>query len=180
MGFHVKPLECRRLTSEYKGPMMEFLHALEESGDAKLFHPHPFDEEAIDKVAQCEGKDLYYILVEGNSVIGYAMLRGWDEGYEIPSLGIAIHPTARKVGLGQLLMSFLHVAARRQGATKVRLRVYAHNTKAIQLYKKLGYEFQPATEDGYLVGYYALSDTFFISAPFPTGNARTSKQEKVE
>ena len=156
MIFNAKSLECRRLSVEFAAPLMVFLHEFEETGDGKLFHPHPFTVETIEALANHERKDLYYILTERESIIGYAMLRGWDEGYEIPSLGIAIHPLARKRGLGALFMHFLHVLAYQRGAKQVRLRVYAHNLKAIQFYKKLGYQFQPIEEDGYLVAYYSL------------------------
>ena len=153
---NAKALECRRLSVEFVSPLMVFLHDIKETGEFKLFHPHPFTVETIEALAKHEGKDLYYILTEGEFITGYGMLRGWDEGYEIPSLGIAIHPLARKRGLGTLLMHFLHVLAYQRGAKQVRLRVYADNLKAIQFYKKLGYQFQPFEEDGYLVAYYSL------------------------
>ncbi len=88
-------------------------------------------------------------------VLGYGMLRGWDDGWKIPSLGIALDPRIRGNGTGEMLMHFLHAAARRRGATKVRLKVYPDNRTAIALYKKLGYVF--ATEEaGQLVGYITL------------------------
>jgi len=46
------------------------------------------------------------------------MLRGWDEGYETPSLGIAVHPDARGLGLARTFMGFLHAAASFQGAAR--------------------------------------------------------------
>ena len=156
MIIDVKPIEFRKLTVEFVSPLMDFLHALEETGDDKRFHPHPFTIETVRALAIHAGKDLYYVLTEGNAVIGYAMLRGWDEGYEIPSLGISIHPLARKRGWGILFIHFLHAVAHRHGAKKVRLRVSANNKEAIQLYNKLGYEFQPIEENGYLVAYYSL------------------------
>jgi ribosomal protein S18 acetylase RimI-like enzyme len=70
------------------------------------------------------------------------MLRGWDEGYQIPSLGLAIHPSVRGQGLGKMLMGFLHLQAFRRGAEKVRLRVNSTNDKALKLYKGLGYVFE--------------------------------------
>ena len=100
--------------------------------------------------------DLYYVLVEANAVIGYGMLRGWSEGYEIPSLGIAIAPSARGQGLGRAFMHFLHAAARRRGSTKVRLRVDANNAAALTMYKSLGYVFD-ANEGPYLVGFIPLT-----------------------
>ena len=100
---------------------------------------------------------LYYIMVEGPSVLGYGLLRGWDEGYAIPSLGIAIHPSARSSGLGLSLMHFLHAAARRRGAAKVRLRVRNDNARAVELYKRLGYAFE-SSEENYYVGFKELRD----------------------
>lgn len=130
---------------------MAFLGVLKEANETDYFSPHPFSEDAVEKIIQCVRKDLYYVLTEGQDVLGYGMLRGWDDGYEIPSLGIAIHPAARNAGLGTTFMHFLHGAARRKGALKVRLRVKSQNTRAIKLYQNLGYTFC-SKEDGYLVG----------------------------
>jgi [ribosomal protein S18]-alanine N-acetyltransferase len=155
MNLHVKQLECRKLTIDWKQPLANFLRDLEKVGDNKYFHPHPFTDEALNRVVQYTGRDIYYILVEEDNVLGYGLLRGWDEGYKIPSLGVAIHPSARKTGLGTMFMHFLHAAARRNGATQVRLRVYPDNIKALELYKRIGYKFK-TKESEYLVGIFDL------------------------
>lgn len=148
-------LECKLLTPELREGFVAFLSALETAGDQKFFYPHPFTSEAVERLIGYEGKDLYYVLVDINAVLGYGMLRGWDEGFEIPSLGIAIHPQSRGQGLSKLLMHFLHVAAARRGASKVRLRVRHDNAKAIALYRSIGYKFTPDREE-YLVGFFEL------------------------
>lgn len=155
MNLHVEQLECRKLTIDWKQQLADFFRDLEKAEDSKYFRPHPFTDEALNKVAQYAGKDLYYIIVEKNSVLGYGLLRGWDEGYEIPSLGLAIRPSARNSGLGGMFIRFLHAAARRNGATQVRLRVRHDNIKAIELYKKIGYKFK-TKESEYLVGFFDL------------------------
>ena len=81
------------------------------------------------------------MLVEGGQVLSYGMLRGWDEGYEIPSLGILVRADVRGAGLGDLTMRLLHLAARRRGARRIRLTVYERNHRAISLYVSLGYKF---------------------------------------
>jgi ribosomal protein S18 acetylase RimI-like enzyme len=81
------------------------------------------------------------------------MLRGWDEGYEVPSLGIAVLASARGTGLGRTFMQFLHSAARLQGAPRVRLKVYPENAAAWRLYESLGYCFEPGA-DHQLLGIY--------------------------
>lgn len=143
-------LECRRLTPEWSNALADFFQSLGPE-DTKHFHPHPLTAEEADRRCHHAGMDLYYILLDENRVLGYGMLRGWDQGYDVPSLGIAIHPAARGQGLTKVFMHFLHAAARARGATRVRLRVRPDNVKAVRLYRSLGY--QIGGEDrGQLVG----------------------------
>lgn len=155
MSVNSSALKFRIVDKTLEQPLAEFFRALKRAGDDKQFHPHPLTDEEAKRRAHYSGEDLYYVLVEGDKVLGYGMLRGWDEGYQVPSLGIAIHPSVRGVGLGKLFMHFLHAAARRRGASKVRLKVYPDNTNALTLYKVLGYTFQ-AQEAGQLVGFINL------------------------
>lgn len=148
-------LEFRLVNEKLEEQLATFFRTLKRAGDNKYFHPHPFTQEEAKRRARYSGKDLYYVLVEGDRVIGYGMLRGWDEGYEVPSLGIIIHPSVREMGLGKAFMHFLHVAARRRGAKRVRLKVYPENAPAVKLYKEFGYRFQ-AVEEGQMVGFLDL------------------------
>ena len=132
-------LEFRLVTAEWERPLADFFRALVASGTDRAFHPHPLTDAQATIRAAYQGADLYYLLVEGGSILGYGMLRGWDQGYEIPSLGIALHPDVRGCGIGRTVMGFLHLAARRRGAKQVRLTVDAENAAAIALYQSLGY-----------------------------------------
>lgn len=105
--------------------------------DRRFFHPHPFSREAIEPLV--ESRDEYWLFVKGEAVVGYGMLRGWEEGYAIPSLGIAVADTHRGHGHGERIMHFLHGRAGERGATRVRLTVEAENHAARALYRKLGY-----------------------------------------
>ncbi len=148
-------LEIRVVDNRLERPLSEFFCDLRKSDNDKFFCPHPLTNAEAKKRAQYSGKDLYYVLIEGDKVIGYAMLRGWDEGYEIPSLGLAIHPSARGNGLGKMFMSFLHSIAKWRGCSKIRLKVYPENTKAIAMYKEIGYVFQSRDAEQ-LVGFIDL------------------------
>lgn len=109
------------------------------SGDA-LFTPHPFNRTFIDWLRTHTGRDRYLVASLGTeALMGYGMLRGWDDGFEVPSLGIAIHPSARGIGLGTLMMNTLHRHAWAAGAQSIRLRVHPENARAIGLYMRLGY-----------------------------------------
>jgi ribosomal protein S18 acetylase RimI-like enzyme len=147
-------LEWRRLGRDVEEPLARFFESLGDA-DTRFFHPHPFTAEQARTLCREQRKDLYFVLVEGPTVLGYAMLRGWDEGYEIPSLGIIVGPQARGQRLGRLMMDLLHASAARQGAKRIRLKVYPDNLPAVKLYQACGYDLS-GSEKGQLVGYVDL------------------------
>lgn len=144
-------LEIRIVAPDVEQPLSEFFSALHNEGDDTHFHPHPLTPEEAHRRCTHTGKDLYYVLIEEQQVLGYGMLRGWDEGFDIPSLGIAVRRSARGYGLATLLMKFLHTAARRRGSKQVILKVYKNNFPARKLYEHLGYTFENEV-DGQLLG----------------------------
>jgi ribosomal-protein-alanine N-acetyltransferase len=147
-------IECLKLTPEWIKPLAAFLDDLETHGENYFFAPHPKSESYIRDLCDKQKRDIFCLLVSGRKVAGYGLLRGWDEGFEVPSLGIAIHPAVRGRGLGKLLMHFLHVSAVVSGAVRVRLRVRTSNSLAIGLYTKMGYVFErDESPDGYLTAF---------------------------
>jgi ribosomal-protein-alanine N-acetyltransferase len=148
-------LEFRRFSPEWADSLARFFSDLLSNGDENFFHPHPLTPEFAQELSRYSGRDLYYVAVLGDHVLAYGMLRGWDEGFAVPSLGIALHPDARGTGLARVWMGFLHAAAHRRGAVRVRLKVDRSNRAAFSLYQKLGYTF--ANDDrGELVGHIEL------------------------
>jgi ribosomal protein S18 acetylase RimI-like enzyme len=135
------PAECLNLRCELTGLLAAFFQRLVDAGIEKHFHPHPLTPDEAGRRAQYTGKDLYYALLVGGDIVAYGMLRGWDEGFEIPSLGVAVCPDSQGRGYGRLLMEFLHAVARQRGAKRVRLKVHSDNSPAISLYRSLGYVF---------------------------------------
>jgi ribosomal protein S18 acetylase RimI-like enzyme len=150
-------LEFRAPSPDLAPALTEFFQHLVDAGESARFHPHPFDAEAARAVCEYAGKDAYALAIVGGSVLGYGMLRGWDEGYTVPSLGIALHRDARGMGLGKAMMLYLHAEARRRGAERIRLKVYPDNAVAVALYRSLGYRFADALEKGQLVGNVSLA-----------------------
>lgn len=136
-----------------------FLHDHHSTDSNRFFSPHGSDAETLTHIAQNVRKDVYLLGMLDGEVLVYGLLRGWDEGFEIPSLGIAVAPKVRGLGLGRAMMLWLHASAAVRGARKIRLRVLSSNLKAHHLYVSLGYVFD---EDGntpnYLVGYFNLKE----------------------
>lgn len=131
---------------------------------AELFHPHPLTREfAAELCGRLNTiKDRYFALFVGTRIAGYAMLRGWDEGYKVPSFGVCVHPQLQNAGVGHLLTTFGIEESRRAGAEKVRLTVYKRNERAAHLYAKYGFVFSEKDADS-LVG--VLDLTAGVPAP---------------
>jgi GNAT superfamily N-acetyltransferase len=109
--------------------------------DASHFRPHPFTANEARRIVKRSGRDVYALLIEDGLAVAYGMLRGLDEGYAVPSLGIAVRTSAHGRGLGRAMMAHLHAEAGRRGATVVRLRVRPDNLVARRLYESLGYAY---------------------------------------
>jgi ribosomal protein S18 acetylase RimI-like enzyme len=147
-----------RLSWDHRDVFVRFLADIEANGDHTYFHPHGFDTKAADIVVGLAefGSDEYWLIV-AEGILAYGMLRGWAEGYVVPSLGIAVAPQHRCRGLARRLMSHLHARAFDRGARQVRLKVNRNNRAAQQLYERLGYEFQDYSSTE-LVGFMKLAD----------------------
>jgi len=91
--------------------------------DTTWFRPHDLGPAGARQVAGYMGRDVYLIGFLGSVPVAYGMLRGWDEGYRVPSLGIAIRMATGDRGLGRRMMEALHRAVRARGGERVRLRV---------------------------------------------------------
>ncbi len=155
VGIAVRPL---RRTD---GPLLtQFLKEVAAAGVTGEFHPHPFDAATAERLCAYRGKDWYAIGVVGAqrqwSMAGYIMLRGWDEGFLIPSLGICVHPNWQGLGLGRLLTQAAISVARLRKSPAVRLKVYPANARALGLYRSLGFLFSGESERGQLVGFLSL------------------------
>lgn len=144
-------IECVLLRPGREHALAKFFADLAAAGDDAFFHPHAGDVATLRAIAEAPGKDLYVVFVEGDDVRAYGLLRGWNEGYAIPSLGIAVHPDARARGLGRLVMDYLEAMARHRGAPSIRLRVHKDNTRAIALYERRGYAMQADAGDARLL-----------------------------
>lgn len=148
-------INCNRLKDVEVDSLAAFFLTLKESGASQYFHPHPLTSAEATKRATYSGKDLYYVILCSTEVVGYGMLRGWDEGYNIPTIGAAIRADYRDSGLGCLIMEFLHHAARQRGASQIKVKVYSSNVASKRMCEKVGYQFSSEI-NGQLVGHITL------------------------
>ena len=96
-------VQIRSLTSADGAALAEFFAAVAADAEAaRFFHPHPltraFAVELCGRASTC--RDRYFALWYGGRIAGYGMLRGWDEGFVVPSFGACVHPELRDAGIG--------------------------------------------------------------------------------
>lgn len=151
-------IAIKRLTEHDAGRLAKLFSAFEEAGYSATFHPHPFDAETAAAICRKNSKEYYCAGVEAVSdrALSYGCLRGYDEGFAIPSLGLAVHPSASGKGFAAAMLSHLHDIARTTGAPAIRLKVYPSNTVAVALYRKFGYSFHDELERGQMIGFLNL------------------------
>jgi len=147
-GPHGSPPPVRIVSlHDYRREAAELFYEISHDHSATMFRPHSLDRQHAYEMSW--DSDVYVLAIDiTDRAFAYGILRGWDEGYDIPSLGIAVCRAARGTGIARLMMQHLHVCARLRGATAVRLRVHPDNEVAIGLYRSMGYQFRPDPEDG--------------------------------
>ena len=110
----------------------------------------PFTDDEAGRLANYSGCDVYSVLSDDEGPVAYGMLRGWDEGYVTPSLGIAVRRSAKGRGMGRRMMDQLHAEARRRGAPHGSTPCRPDNETARRLYEGVGYTYR-GLERGELV-----------------------------
>ena len=135
-------LKIKRLQTQDCEQLKQLFTIIEQDPAAANFHPHSFNANMAAEISVYAGRDLYLgarLDKSCDALVGYGMLRGWDEGYVIPMLGIYLAPHVRGCGLSQSFLVSLHKFARIHGARTVRLKVYPKNIAALNSYYKIGY-----------------------------------------
>lgn len=153
-------MQCSRLRPGLEPALSEFLADIARNGEDSLFAPHATDLTTLRTLATNPGQDVYLVFMTNGAVRAYGLLRGWNEGYDVPSLGIAVHPQFRGKGLATRVMDQLESEARNKHAPAIRLRVHKQNQHAIDIYRLRGYEMsQDPVEPHLLVGIKTLGAT---------------------
>jgi len=157
-------LEIVHVSEAIERELIDLFDEMAADSASGYFHPHPFDTESARRIARYQGKDLYCAARDEHGLLAYGMLRGWDEGYDVPSLGLYVSGPVRGAGIGSLMMVYLHAAARLRGCRSVRLTVNADNAFARSLYEKCGYVFRNESPER-LVGTVSLGRGRTAGAP---------------
>lgn len=123
----------------------------------RYFAPFPFDEASIRKMLESACDDRYWAICFGRDLAGFVMLRGFDNGYEVPSYGVSICERFARRGLLKLSLSFVIAWCRLNDIPRMMLKVHPDNFVAKGAYERIGFSFDRAEpSSGQLVYYLDL------------------------
>ena len=151
----VESVRIRPLRLEDADALSALLAGLAADPESVHFHPHPLTRAEAKRIAEGVGiqKDCYFAAFLDGHMVGYGMLRGWDEGYAVPSFGVAVDADYRRAGLGRRLLRYAISIARLRGARSMILKVHPSNVSARHIYESEGFTFDPVPlDDGQLKG----------------------------
>lgn len=97
----------------------------------------PWSEKSFDEAFASDSITVLAVVDDGGNVAGFGCLLAVDGEGEI--LNIAVHPSVRKNGIGQMLMNGMITAGMERGVRDFYLEVRESNVPARGLYEKNGF-----------------------------------------
>jgi len=105
------------------------------------FIPFPFELQTIKSILSSKQKDRYFGLWFDGKLVGFYMLRGFDQGYQIPSYGVWIAEDYSGKGLSKLTLQHAFTFCRLNKIPKLMLKVAPDNLAAKNIYESFGFKF---------------------------------------
>lgn len=135
---NINSLEINELTSDHASILSRKL--LEENKNyIQHFIPFDFSEISMKEILNKKKTDKFFGLFLNKELIGFYMLRGFDQGYDVPSYGVWISSNYANRGLSKLTLYHAFSVCKLNKINTLMLKVHPENTIAKKLYEKLGF-----------------------------------------
>jgi RimJ/RimL family protein N-acetyltransferase len=102
----------------------------------RFFHPFSFDLKTIEEILGRRREDVFTGIYRQDQLVGFFMLRGWDQGFEVPTFGILIDEGHSELGLARLSLRMAKRICRLRGSPRIMLKVSPENEAAKYLYEE--------------------------------------------
>lgn len=134
-----KTLEIKKLITDNTKELAQLLQSADEDY-SQYFIPFTFDDETILRIISNAIKDQYYGIFVDSKLAGFYMLRGFDEGYSIPSYGVWISEKYVNRGLSTFSLQHAISFCKLNSIKKLMLKVHPENQAAKHIYEKYGFK----------------------------------------
>jgi ribosomal protein S18 acetylase RimI-like enzyme len=145
-------LTFRELGPHDAGSLGALFEANDIPGVVDHFDPFPLTHAIAAELTDPGRKDRFYGAFLEDRLVGFSMLRGWDEGYEVPSFGVLVDRVHYGSGIGSRLTDFTLEQARALSSPRVRLSVYGTNERAYAMYARKGFVEESRAQVGRRLG----------------------------
>jgi len=102
----------------------------------RFFTPFSFDQETMASLLATRRKDVFMGIYWQNELCGFFMLRGWDEGFDVPAYGVLIAEECSGYSLAQLSIRMAKSICKLRGSSRLMLKVHTDNVAARILYEE--------------------------------------------
>lgn len=136
----------KRIQPEHDEVLKGFFERNSRPEVTRLFTAFPLSAKEAERIAHHSGKDLFFLCHASALPVGFWMLRGWDEGFSVPSLGLFVDFEHQGRGIGRAIVREAIQISKNLGCNSVRLSVYPDNKGAIALYLSEGFEPQESKD----------------------------------
>jgi ribosomal protein S18 acetylase RimI-like enzyme len=138
-SFDLAALRLEAVGPEHVDALVDLFARNSRSDITKTFDPFPLSPSRAEAIAVTPRKDRYYVAMHRGQAIAMSMLRGFDEGYDVPSFGIFVDHAHHGMGIGRNLTTWTVEQALSRGCQSIRLSLYSKNLAARRLYESLGF-----------------------------------------
>ncbi|HEY6802742.1 MAG TPA: GNAT family N-acetyltransferase [Pyrinomonadaceae bacterium] len=97
---------------------------------ARFFYAFEFSEEHIAQILSRRIKDVYSGLFWQGELVGIFMLRGWDDGYEVPSFGVFVDEKYRGGAFMKISLELAKLICRLSGCRRLRATIHPDNVSS--------------------------------------------------
>ena len=136
---NIKSIEIKELKLEHVSIVVQEL-SREKPEYLKYFVPFEFSVENFSEIITNANKDKYFGIFVSDKLAGFYMLRGLDEGYDIPSYGVWISSRYSNKGLSKLTLFHAFSFCKLNNIDKLMLKVHPENEIARKLYESIGFK----------------------------------------
>lgn len=106
----------------------------------QYFRPFSFDEPNLRNILSRAQKDKYWGVWVGQTLGAFFMLRGFDEGFAIPSYGVNVSEEFAGRGISLLTLHYVIAWCAVNHVDAIMLKVHPDNAVAKRQYEKIGFK----------------------------------------
>lgn len=113
----------------------------ESSDYMKNLNPYNWKDESFTNAVLHKKKDQFNGIFINNIPVGFSMLRGLDEGYDIPSYAVWISRKYHSFGLASLALNHAYTVCKINGIKTMMVKIHPKNIKCIKYHENFGFRY---------------------------------------